>query len=235
VRDVEHDDLECDAVAQGLRSIAPPTVFVGARRITPADLATLWPVEADHIRRAVPRRREEFATGRALLRHLMARSGPVPVAPNRAPVLPAGFCGSLAHDHGLAVAGVSRHADVAAIGIDTEPATTLEPGIAAMVLRADEANIDAHRAFTMKEAAYKAWSSLGGRLLDHHDVRLLTDGSTFRAEVVADSVVFDGRSVLGGRRWLALVVVTRPTVTARLHHLADGDRPDGRRFRPPGR
>ena len=99
---------------------------------------------------------------------------------------------------------------IRALGIDVEPATELEPEIARMVLRPDESALDAHHAFTMKEAAYKAWSTLGGRILDHHDVRLSLDGDRLPAEVVDRGAMFEGRTVAAGGRWLALVVVSGP-------------------------
>ena len=110
------------------------------------------------------KRRHEFATGRALLRQLIGSDVAIPVGPDRAPVLPAGVRASLAHDHGLAVAAVTTDPRVRALGIDIEPVDPLPPDIATVVLRPDEVGLDAHHAFTMKEAAYKAWSRLGGAL-----------------------------------------------------------------------
>jgi 4'-phosphopantetheinyl transferase EntD len=120
----------------------------------------------------------------------------------------------LAHDWELVVAAVSADPGVLAIGIDVEPAAPLEPGVARLVLRPDEIGLDAHRAFTMKEAAYKAWSTLGGRMLDHHDVRLSVEGSEFQAEIVAHGVRYQGRSVIAAGRWIALVVVPRTEAPA---------------------
>ena len=75
------------------------------------------------------------------------------------------------------------------------------------VLRADEAGIDTHLAFSLKEAAYKAWSATGGRLLDHHEVRLTIGVGHFDAVVVDDGVTFAGRFAIVGERTVALVVV----------------------------
>ena len=206
-------DLAADAELQAaLQALAPSDVRIGRRWITAGDLAALTDVEAAHVSRAVPRRQYEFATGRVLLRQLIGQDVAIPVAADRSPVLPAGVRGSLAHDRELAVAAVSDQAGVRAIGVDVEPATALEPAVAALVLRSDEPGLDAHLAFTMKEATYKAWSALGGRLLDHHDVRLAISGRSFRAEVLPDGTSFDGRTVAAAGRWVSLVVV-RPTST----------------------
>jgi 4'-phosphopantetheinyl transferase EntD len=77
-----------------------------------------------------------------------------------------------------------------------------------VILRPDERHLDAHLAFTLKEASYKAWSALGGRMLDFHEVRLDICGSRFRADVVAESARFHGGFSTALGRWVALVVAT---------------------------
>jgi 4'-phosphopantetheinyl transferase EntD len=193
-------------LAEALLAVAPPEVKVGHRRISADDVAHLWNVEAAHVRQAVALRQREFASGRALLRELVGRPVAIPVGANREPVMPSGITASLAHDREFVIAAVSAQPNVLAIGIDVEPATPLETEVADVVLRPDEVGIDAHQAFTMKEAAYKAWSALGGRMLDHHDVRLSVDGLAFRAEVIPDGTSFDGHSIAAADRWISLVV-----------------------------
>jgi 4'-phosphopantetheinyl transferase EntD len=194
-------------VERALRSIAPATIRTGCRRIHAADRAGLHDVERQHVRNAVPKRQNEFATGRALLRYLLDHDGPIVVAPSRAPSWPDGTRGSLAHDDELAVAAVTRDPRIVAIGIDIEPATPLSAAMAEVILRPEERGFDAHLAFTLKEAAYKAWSALGGRLLGHHEVLLSKRGKWFRAAVVDDGVHFGGAYATAGGRALALVIV----------------------------
>ena len=119
----------------------------------------------------------------------------------------------MAHDEVFAIAAVSDDPTVLAIGIDLEPATPLESDLAGLILRPDEDLLDAHLAFTLKEAAYKAWSTLGGRLLDHADVRLKVAPDTFRAEVVPDGVTSD--RPMGRRGWSLDRARGRPTTTSR--------------------
>ncbi len=159
------------------------------------------------MRAAVPHRRREFASGRALLRDLIGRDVPIPAGSNRAPILPADVCGSLAHDEWLAVAAVGSRKLVRSIGIDIEPVHPLDDEIARVILHQQEAGLDAHLAFTLKEAAYKAWSGLGGRMLEPHEVRVSTAGTGFRAEVVPEGTALDGAFAMAAGRWLALVVV----------------------------
>jgi 4'-phosphopantetheinyl transferase EntD len=192
------------AILYGLRQLAPPYVSVGVREI--AD----WPlfdVEREHVRAAAPSRRREFAAGRSLLRELIGRDIPIPAGGNRAPVLPPDVCGSLAHDKWFAVAAVASRTAVRSIGIDIEPVDPLDDETARAILRADEAGLDAHLAFTLKEAAYKAWSGLGGAMLEPHDVRVSAVDARFRAEVVAEGTALDGAFATAAGRWLALVVV----------------------------
>jgi 4'-phosphopantetheinyl transferase EntD len=186
--------------------MAPAGVAVGARRITAADIDGLFSDEARIVARAVPGRRNEFATGRALLRSLMDRHVPIAVGANRAPVFPAGVRGSLAHDRTFAVAAVTRDPSISSIGIDIEPTTALGPTVSSSILRRDERDLDAHLAFALKEATYKAWSGLGGRMLDFHEVRLDVADFRFRAEVVADATRFHGTFATTEGRWVALVV-----------------------------
>ena len=51
--------------------------------------------------------------------------------------------------------------------------------MAALILRPEEQSLDAHLVFSLKEAAYKAWSAMGGRFLDHQEVVVSVRGSRF--------------------------------------------------------
>jgi 4'-phosphopantetheinyl transferase EntD len=203
------DDPHAAAIEAALRSMAPPGVDVGTRRIDAADVSALWPDELAAVGDSVAKRQREFATGRVLLRHLLGRDGPIAVRTDRSPDLPPGFVGSLAHDDTFVIAAVSSRATVTALGIDVEPTVPLAIDVAALIVRPDERDIDAHLAFTLKEATYKAWSGAGGRMLDHHDVRLTVDASRFSAEVIDDQVWFEGRYQRVDDRWVALVIVGR--------------------------
>lgn len=158
-------------------------VATGARRISSEDESDLYPIESAQIARASALRRREFASGRALLRLLLGENVPLPVGSDRRPVLPVGTCASIAHDRVLVVAALSRLPGISSLGVDLESASSLAAEEAALVLRPDEQGLDAALAFCLKEAAYKAWSGAGGRMLDHHDVRLTIDAGTFVAQI----------------------------------------------------
>jgi 4'-phosphopantetheinyl transferase EntD len=193
---------------EALHRIAPPSVSVGVRRLDSADESRLRDGEREHVRRARPARRREFATGRALLRELIGHDIEIPAGDDRAPVLPPGVRASLAHDCEYAVAAATWDAGIAAVGIDVESVDPREPELDQLIVRTDEAGLDPRMAFVAKEAAYKAWSSLGGRMLDHHDVHVSVSDDRFAARVDPDGTVLDGLFTTAAGRWLALVVVT---------------------------
>jgi 4'-phosphopantetheinyl transferase EntD len=194
-------------IARALKAMAPQGVVTGARAIRPADLDALLDVELAAVSKAVPRRQHEFAGGRVLLRELLGIADAILVGPTRAPVLPPGVVGSLAHDRDVVIAAVSHDPGVTALGVDVEPAGPLSSGVTRLILRDDEVGLDAHLAFTLKEAAYKAWSTSGGRMLDHQDVRIEVGSSSFTATVLPDQRQLDGRFVTVAGRHAALVVV----------------------------
>ena len=189
--------------------MAPSWVRTGARAIHAGDEAGLWPSERAAIARAVTTRRDEFATGRALLRHLIGDDVEIPVGPDRRPQFPIGISGTLAHDRDIAVAATTTQRTCRALGVDIEPAGVLDESVAHTICRPEERHLDAHLVFVLKEAAYKAWSSLGGRMLEHWDVAVTVDRSdrTFTATVIADATALTGRYAVVDDRYLALVIV----------------------------
>ncbi len=201
-----HSNPELEAA---LASVTPRNVRVGWRAIHEDDLVSMHAAERAHVAHAIDQRQREYASGRALLRALIGRPVSIPSLPDRTAALLAGIRGSLAHDNELVIAAISDDPSVIAVGVDVEPLTSLSDEIARQILRSDEAGLDALLAFTLKEAAYKAWSTLGGRMLDHHDVRLTVDELRFTAEVVRAAVMLHGRWAIAAGRVLAVVVVVQ--------------------------
>jgi 4'-phosphopantetheinyl transferase EntD len=174
-----------------------------------ADLEGLWPTERAAVERAILHRQVEFATGRALLRHLLDASVEIGVESSRRPVLPHGVVGTLAHDHQIALGAVTTHPLCCALGVDLEPAGGLSPEDAGVILRPEERDLDVHLVFVLKEAVYKAWSSLGGRLIEHHDVAVDIDDARgrFTETVLPCGSRLSGRYTAALDRYIALVVV----------------------------
>src|ERR1700730_18709662 len=91
-----------------IRTLFPQTFVIKERRI-PGAPAELHPAEAEDVARAVPKRIAEFAAGRACARAALAEFGvrefALRAAPDRQPLWPEGFIGSIAHTAGLRAAG----------------------------------------------------------------------------------------------------------------------------------
>ncbi len=83
----------------------------------------------------------------------------------------------------------------------------MDPEERAIVVRDDDSAAEPRLVFVLKEATYKAWSGLGGRILDFHDVRLTLDDGRFVGEVLPDGLRFEGRWAQTAERWLALTSV----------------------------
>ncbi len=203
------------------RAIGRPMLRFGVATVDAGAVEQLWPVEAAAVHAAVPSRRAEFASGRALLRRTMGLDVAVPIGPDRRPVLPAGVAASVAHDAELVVVVVAPVTAGArrTLGIDVERTDAVDAALAPVVVRADEGPLDPTLVFCAKEAAYKAWSMAGGRFLEHHDVRIVVDGATLHAEVVhhhpADPcIALHGGWVAAAGRYLT-VIAAEPVPAAR--------------------
>ena len=154
--------------------------------------AELLSEEAELVSRAVPRRRREFAAGRACARLGLSRLG-FPPAPllsgsDRAPIWPEGAVGSITHCPGYAAAAVARAADMRALGIDAEVNQPLPEGVAELVCSpAERAWAAAAPAglinwmtlvFSAKESVFKAWQPLTGDWLGYLDAELTIDSGS---------------------------------------------------------
>jgi 4'-phosphopantetheinyl transferase EntD len=198
-----------------LAELVPSGATAAVRRIDLRDVAGLHTAEWVAVERAVPSRQAEFASGRALLRELIGADVAVPMAVDRRPVLPPGIAATLSHDHEYVVGALTR-VPGAWLGIDIQPGGMLDATEADLVLRDDDPRVDANPAFTLKEAAYKAFSNAGGRMLDHHDIRVEVDPAGFRAVVVADDLTIHGSFDRCAERWLAVAwIAAREAAQAR--------------------
>ena len=165
--------------------IVPPAVAVGEAFGDDVTEATLFPAEEEAIARAVPKRRQEFITGRACARVALARLGLPPAAIPRGergdPQWPAGVVGSITHCAGYRAGAVAWQRDVRTIGLDAEPHGPLPSGVLPVVASAAEQALLAELAaadpqvhwdrllFSAKESVYKAWYPLTGQWLGFLD------------------------------------------------------------------
>lgn len=178
------------ALEAALAGLFPPGVAVAAVVIA-ENHDIVHPEEAAAVARAVPSRQAEFAAGRAAARQALRLLGhpdvAVPAGPNRLPLWPEGFSGSISHSAGIAVAALRRGAP---LGLDVEPDEGLDPDLWPVICRPEELAalpiVDrghyVHQVFSAKEAAYKAQYPLTGTLIgfDAMSVRLSETGFSAR-------------------------------------------------------
>jgi 4'-phosphopantetheinyl transferase EntD len=178
------------ALKRSVEELCSPDILVGCRIIAPGDEAALLPEEAQSIASHAPHVRRASGAARIAGRALLARLGhpdrAIPKASSGAPSWPDGIVGSFAHDHEVAVAAIARASEVAAVGIDVEPAEVLPPELQSLVLTKREraqlpqASWFGRLVFAAKEAVYKAVAALDGTLLDYQDIE--TELSAGRAD-----------------------------------------------------
>lgn len=148
--------------------------------------------ESVFVERAVERRRQEFAAGRAAAHRALAEVGievgTIPVGPNREPLWPDGTVGSITHCDGYVAAAVARDSAVRSVGIDAEPALPLPRDVIDHIAldveqqRFGEVSPVGDRLlFSAKESIYKAWFPLTGRWLGFEDCEVTVTSDRARA------------------------------------------------------
>lgn len=155
---------------------------------------TLLGAEREAVARAVAKRIHEFAGGRACARAALSQLGygaiELPVGTDRAPGWPAGITGSITHTGGFCAAVVARTAQIRALGLDAEPASSVKPHLWRRICTAEELavleSLDAPTAlgaatlmFSAKEAFYKCQHALTAQWLDFADIRVSIESGHF--------------------------------------------------------
>ncbi|WP_322865345.1 4'-phosphopantetheinyl transferase [Aquicoccus sp. G2-2] len=173
----------------------------------------LFAAEAAAVARAVPKRRAEFAAGRAAAHGVMERLGllpaPVPMGADRAPIWPEGVIGSISHCAGVCVAVAAQAENrLCALGVDIEPDADLpEEVIATICLPGERVWLAQHAAgqrgraarliFSAKEAAFKMQYGLTGEMLGFDAFEIVPEMATGRLQ--ARFEVSCGRFARGAR------------------------------------
>jgi 4'-phosphopantetheinyl transferase EntD len=165
-----------------IAALAPPGVLIGHRLIAMGDEAALLPPERRAFAASIVKVQRASGAARLVARDLLARLGhpgvALPKSPSGAPRWPDGVVGSLAHDDRMAIAAIAKRQDMAALGIDIEPAEPLPADLLDLVTTPRERAALQHDPFrgrlhfVVKEAVYKAVHPLDGAFLEHHDVEL---------------------------------------------------------------
>lgn len=170
--------LSPQSLSHGARALFPAAVAVGVAGVGEGRAADLMTEEITALGSMAPNRAAEFIAGRLALRRAQrSLSVPclaVPNAADRSPQWPAGFCGSISHACGLAIAVLAHRSDrVQSLGVDIEDDAALPADLHDIVLVPEEraalagkesANRQAKIIFAAKEAVYKAQYLLTRRL-----------------------------------------------------------------------
>lgn len=157
--------------------------------------------EAEAISGAVPARQREFAAGRVAARMAMGQPLALPMGPDRAPIWPAGWSGSITHAGLWAVAAALRGQGL--VGLDMEPDEDLPAEILDTVLTPVERSVlrdlrQARRIFAIKEAAYKAQYPLSGQIFGFEVFEVRLGGAGFAAVFQQDIGPFRrGEALIG--------------------------------------
>lgn len=181
-----------------LGALLPPGVAVAVWS-SALEGDVLGPRERVAVARAVRKRQEEFARGRACAREALRRAGygadvpgvsgggphspdaglvEIPVGASREPVWPEGFTGSITHCEGFVAAVAGPFVAVRGIGLDGEVDRPLPDEVVGQVITREEASDpyesghDQVLRFSAKESIHKALFPLTGVWLDFLDVAL---------------------------------------------------------------
>lgn len=170
------------SLRRAIETLSAPGILVGHRLISPGDELAMLAAEAQSMASPLIGVRRASGAARIVGRALLARLGyvacAVPKSPSGAPLWPAGVTGSFANDEHVAVAAVALCRDVAAVGIDVEPAEVLPPELLDMVATPQERRRlgdDSYRGrllFAANEAVYKSVYPIDQIFLDFHDVEV---------------------------------------------------------------
>lgn len=171
-------------------------------------LALLPPTERALVAHAVPSRQWEFARTRLLAHELLSTlgypRGELLRDEQRAPLWPAGVCGTLTHTHGFQGALVATTDRVLTLGLDAERAQPLFPDVLESIASTGERQHLSQQAvhlpldtvlFSAKEALYKAWYPVTGAWLGFEDaeLKLIVDSVTSEASKTTTHLSGSGR------------------------------------------
>jgi len=171
-----------------------------------SDAGAVHAGEREHVATLAPIRRREFAAGRSALRTALGQEVAILPDDRGAPVLPAGWVGSITHKGELAAALVARD-DGARVGVDLEVAVASRMPIERRILGArEQVAIYGARitlAFAIKEAIYKAIDPFVRRYVGFTEVELALGESGACAVTTALPYVVDAWWCERDGHWLA--------------------------------
>lgn len=195
------------------RDLVPPGASAELL-LGPGDPDSLYPEEATAVAKAAPKRKSQFAAGRACARRALERLGlqgtAIAINDDRSPHWPEGIVGSISHSDQCCIAVVAYYGEIASVGVDVESSAPLAAQLESAVLSSEESRqLEAYGApgrlswakvaFSAKESLYKCYRPVTGRFLGFHDARIELDPA--RGHVFMELTRSDLPDALGARRF----------------------------------
>lgn len=178
-------DSDLQEIRAAITRMLPESVVASVGAIASAS-ASLTPAESTSAARMSPGRLQEFTAGRghakSALEQLGLHSPEVAVRPDRAPLWPRGYVGSISHSGDLVLAVAARSTALRAIGVDLEPAVPLDSELLQRVCRPEELarlamsgepSLRAKLIFSAKESVYKCIAPHTRSFLEFDEVEIL--------------------------------------------------------------
>jgi 4'-phosphopantetheinyl transferase EntD len=216
----------------GIRPISVPDLLPSC--VVGVETDPRWwlepPIDQAAVRGAFPKRRREFAAGRACAVAALGSLGHdvthLPKLDNGSPAWPSGVVGAISHTDRVCLAAVASRRDLRGLGVDVEGGPDLDPTTARLVcspreLRAlqllteQSAPSWTNVVFSAKESVYKACRPDEQRRLSFLDATVELDvrAASFEAIIAPDrlgpqAVVFRGRFAV--RDGVVFTAVVRP-------------------------
>jgi len=202
----------------------------------------LMPEEWTYIRKAAPKRRAEFGTGRVYARRALAALGVVPgpllSGADRAPLWPTGIIGSITHTSSYCAVVARRSPPCRSVGLDAEVLRPLDDAMVNLVSTPAERGLLSGRPrrgrdalalllFSAKEAYYKLQYQITGRTLDFQDIDIDVQlaARSFEARTLTEGVPPELARVRGRFRYAAGKVLCGVELFYEPENLRPGDVP----------
>ena len=215
---LHQDDMNHSNLRAVLVSVTPDGMAAEIASINGSH--DLFDVEDRAIRNAAPRRRDEFAAGRAAARGALATLAiapvPIPRAADRRPLWPNGIIGSISHTDGIAAAIVGHNQPTAGVGLDIEGDAPLKKELLKYILTRSEAAARKARplvasssrckaTFAAKEALFKAIYPITGQFFGFLDANVdLLESGNWTATLCDTAPALPASMVISGGKWAAV-------------------------------
>ncbi len=180
----------CNLVTVGstrIQSLFPPQVVTAEVDPTVVEEKILHPAEEALVSSAVPKRRREFAAGRACARAALAElgkaAGPILSGVRNEPRWPEGVIGSITHTNGYCAAAVASEDAIRSVGLDVERSDSMPRELWSYICTneefewlsgwpQDDIGSLVKLIFCVKECVYKCQYPITHEFLDFLDVEI---------------------------------------------------------------